>query len=110
MIQSPEDASSNLVTEEYRSRVSFCIPILVNASMAYDVSKRRTPEMVKQAKWRGGFQPLVVYVFGSSRFVWRSARLLLPVASLSFDRESPLVCRTPSLRMFASPRCDCVIQ
>ncbi|CAK9075746.1 unnamed protein product [Durusdinium trenchii] len=39
--------------KEYRSRVSFCIPILVNASMAYDVSKRRTPEMVKQAKWRG---------------------------------------------------------
>ncbi|CAK9113812.1 Kinesin light chain 4 (KLC 4) (Kinesin-like protein 8), partial [Durusdinium trenchii] len=36
--------------KEYRSRVSFCIPILVNASMAYDVSKRRTPEMVKQGK------------------------------------------------------------
>ncbi|CAK9052231.1 unnamed protein product [Durusdinium trenchii] len=36
--------------KEYRSRVSFCIPILVNASVAYDVSKRRTPEMVKQGK------------------------------------------------------------
>ncbi|CAK9081254.1 unnamed protein product [Durusdinium trenchii] len=36
--------------EEYSSRVAFCIPILVNASIAYDVSKRQTPEMVEQGK------------------------------------------------------------
>ncbi|CAK9052233.1 unnamed protein product [Durusdinium trenchii] len=36
--------------EEYRSRVGFCIPILVNASIAYDVSKRQTPEMAEQGK------------------------------------------------------------
>ncbi|CAK9053790.1 unnamed protein product [Durusdinium trenchii] len=35
--------------QDYRSRVEFCIPILVNASVAYDVSERPTPEMVEQA-------------------------------------------------------------
>ena len=29
--------------------MEFCIPILVNASVAYDVSERPTPEMVEQA-------------------------------------------------------------
>ena len=36
--------------QEYRSRVAYCIPILANASIAYDVSKRPTPEMVEQAQ------------------------------------------------------------
>ncbi|CAK9023477.1 Kinesin light chain 4 (KLC 4) (Kinesin-like protein 8), partial [Durusdinium trenchii] len=36
--------------EEYRSRVAFCIPILVDESIAYDVSKRQTPEMVEKGK------------------------------------------------------------
>ena len=36
--------------QEYRSRVAYCIPILVNASIAYDVSKRPTLEMVEQAQ------------------------------------------------------------
>ncbi|CAK8985878.1 unnamed protein product [Durusdinium trenchii] len=35
--------------QDYQSRVEFCIPILVNASIAYDVSKRPTPEMLEQA-------------------------------------------------------------
>ena len=40
----------HFLTEEYRSRVGFCIPILVNASIAYDVSKRQTPEMAEQVR------------------------------------------------------------
>ena len=36
--------------QDYRSRVAYCIPILVNASIAYDVSKRPTPEMVEKAQ------------------------------------------------------------
>ncbi|CAK9021973.1 unnamed protein product, partial [Durusdinium trenchii] len=39
--------------QDYRSRVAFCIPILVNASIAYDVSERPTPEMVEQGKPAG---------------------------------------------------------
>eukprot|EP00913_Durusdinium_trenchii_P030490 g28561.t1 len=39
--------------KDYRSRVEFCIPILVNASVAYDVSERPTPEMVEQGKPAG---------------------------------------------------------
>ena len=38
------------IRQEYRSRVSYCIPILASASIAYDVSKRPTPEMVEQAQ------------------------------------------------------------
>ncbi|CAK9095558.1 unnamed protein product, partial [Durusdinium trenchii] len=38
------------VEESYRSKVAFCIPILVDSSIAYDVSKRPTPEMVEQGK------------------------------------------------------------
>ena len=41
---------SDLLKESYRSKVAFCIPILVDSSIAYDVSKRQTPEMVEQAK------------------------------------------------------------
>ena len=40
---------SNVFLKDYRSRVEYCIPILVNASVAYDVSERPTPEMVEQA-------------------------------------------------------------
>ena len=36
--------------QEYRSRVAYCIPILANASIAYDVSKRPTPEMIEKAR------------------------------------------------------------
>ncbi|CAK8986864.1 unnamed protein product [Durusdinium trenchii] len=39
--------------QDYRSRVEYCIPILVNASVAYDVSERPTPEMVEQGKPAG---------------------------------------------------------
>ncbi|CAK8985876.1 unnamed protein product [Durusdinium trenchii] len=39
--------------QDYQSRVEFCIPILVNASIAYDVSKRPTPEMLEQGKPAG---------------------------------------------------------
>ena len=41
---------SNFFLKDYQSRVEFCIPILVNASIAYDVSERPTPEMVEQAR------------------------------------------------------------
>ncbi|CAK9027450.1 Nephrocystin-3, partial [Durusdinium trenchii] len=44
--QGPEAVKD--VEESYRSKVAFCIPILVNSSIAYDVSKRQTPEMVEQ--------------------------------------------------------------
>ncbi|CAK9021889.1 unnamed protein product [Durusdinium trenchii] len=36
--------------EEYHSRVAYCIPMLVDACCAYDVSKRQTPEMVEKGK------------------------------------------------------------
>ncbi|CAK9007334.1 Nephrocystin-3 [Durusdinium trenchii] len=36
--------------EEYHSRVAYCIPMLVDASCAYDVSKRQTPEMVEKGR------------------------------------------------------------
>ena len=36
--------------KEYHARVAYCIPILVDASCAYDVSKRQTPEMVEKAR------------------------------------------------------------
>ena len=37
------------VMQEYASRVAYCIPILTNAAMAYDVSIQQTPEMQKEA-------------------------------------------------------------
>eukprot|EP00435_Cladocopium_sp_Y103_P063338 s1011_g24.t3 len=36
--------------EEYASRVAYCIPILANAAMCYDVSIQQTPEMQKEGK------------------------------------------------------------
>ncbi|CAK9021884.1 unnamed protein product [Durusdinium trenchii] len=36
--------------EEYHSRVAYCIPMLVDACCAYDVSKRQTPEMVEKGR------------------------------------------------------------
>ena len=38
------------VEREYAPRVAFCIPIVVNSHMAFDVSVRQTPEMKKQGK------------------------------------------------------------
>ena len=37
------------VMEEYTSRVAYCIPILANAAVTYDVSIQQTPEMQKEA-------------------------------------------------------------
>ena len=37
------------VMEEYASRVAYCIPILTNAVITYDVSIQQTPEMQKEA-------------------------------------------------------------
>ena len=37
------------VMEEYASRVAYCIPILANAAVTYDVSIQQTPEMQKEA-------------------------------------------------------------
>ena len=37
------------VMEEYASRVAYCIPILANATVTYDVSIQQTPEMQKEA-------------------------------------------------------------
>ena len=48
---------------EYHARVAYCIPILVDASCAYDVSKRQTPEMVEKA--RIGFVMELVYLFAT---------------------------------------------
>eukprot|EP00435_Cladocopium_sp_Y103_P060592 s1011_g22.t1 len=36
--------------QEYRSRVAYCIPILVNAAMTCDVSMQQTPEMREKDK------------------------------------------------------------
>ena len=37
------------VMQEYASRVAYCIPILANTAMTYDVSIQQTPEMQKEA-------------------------------------------------------------
>ena len=37
------------VMEEYASCVAYCIPILANAAVTYDVSIQQTPEMQKEA-------------------------------------------------------------
>ena len=37
------------VMEEYASRVAYCIPILANVAVTYDVSIQQTPEMQKEA-------------------------------------------------------------
>ena len=39
--------------QEYRSRVAYCIPILANAAITYDVSVQQTPEMVDKGKPAG---------------------------------------------------------
>jgi hypothetical protein len=39
--------------QEYRSRVAYCIPILANVAMTYDVSVQQTPEMVEKGKPAG---------------------------------------------------------
>ena len=45
------DTRTNLdpVAQEYTARVSYCIPILVNAAKCFDVSIQQTPEMQTEA-------------------------------------------------------------
>ena len=80
---------SDLLKESYRSKVAFCIPILVDSSIAYDVSKRQTPEMVEQAT-RMPLATCDVYFFGrqlrNCRFqvFWTGARSFLRVALFAF--------------------------
>ena len=39
--------------EEYPKRAAFCVPIIINANNAFDVSKRPTPEMEQEGKKPG---------------------------------------------------------
>ncbi|CAL1141849.1 unnamed protein product [Cladocopium goreaui] len=39
---------SEFADQEYASRVAYCMPILANAMMCYDVSVRQTPEMLEK--------------------------------------------------------------
>ena len=39
--------------EEYPKRAAFCVPIIINAINAFDVSKRPTPEMEQEGKKPG---------------------------------------------------------
>ncbi|CAK9069850.1 Nephrocystin-3 [Durusdinium trenchii] len=41
---------SEMAIQECRSRVAFCIPVLVKAAHVYDVSKRGTPEMLEKGR------------------------------------------------------------
>ena len=45
-----EQYGAAYVEREYHPRVAFCIPIVVNSRMAFDVSVRQTPEMKEQGK------------------------------------------------------------
>eukprot|EP00913_Durusdinium_trenchii_P017802 g16727.t1 len=42
-----------VVTQLYASRVAYCIPIIADAAILYDVSVRPTPEMVEQGRPAG---------------------------------------------------------
>eukprot|EP00435_Cladocopium_sp_Y103_P038773 s347_g10.t1 len=44
-----ESKGREAADEEYASRVAYCIPILANSAMTYDVSIQQTPEMQNQA-------------------------------------------------------------
>ena len=37
------------IMQEYASRVAYCIPLLANSAICYDVSIQQTPEMQKEA-------------------------------------------------------------
>ena len=37
------------VMQEYASRVAYCIPLLANSAICYDVAAQQTPEMQKEA-------------------------------------------------------------
>jgi len=41
------------VAREYPKRAAFCVPIIINANNAFDVSKRPTPEMEEKSKKPG---------------------------------------------------------
>ena len=45
-----EQHGADYVEREYPPRVAFCIPIVVNSEMAFDVSVRQTPEMKRYGK------------------------------------------------------------
>lgn len=73
-----QERGAEYVKREYPKRAAFCVPILVNPSNAFDVSKRATPEMEAAGKEPGrnlvgkllnepGMPPrccIVVQVFG----------------------------------------------
>ncbi|CAK9021887.1 unnamed protein product [Durusdinium trenchii] len=72
--------------EEYHSRVAYCIPMLVDACCAYDVSKRQTPEMVEKA--RIGFAMACVFVCNCVKLSLCSCVLLLVFRTGQADRSA----------------------
>ncbi|CAL1129127.1 unnamed protein product, partial [Cladocopium goreaui] len=45
-----ESKGREAADEEYSSRVAYCIPLLANSAICYDVSIQQTPEMQKEGK------------------------------------------------------------
>ena len=45
-----EKLGQEAALQQYKGRVAYCIPILANSSILYDVSLRQTPEMVEHHK------------------------------------------------------------
>ena len=68
-----------LLWEEYPPRVAYCIPVLIDAGNAYDVSKRATPEISKAGRWCKQFNSVTqAGSFRESLLKGKAALLPLP--------------------------------